>query len=438
MAKNGPNVQKLSMSTQIARKKTNFSIVSSSSPLIQKRYIFSTIYKKAKRKFRSLQHEANWERVREKAFPRPSFVKNIVLRFKPEEVTWKYFKTLTFYEKLRWLGLRIRKFGVAVMNGFVMLCWNIYTRYKIQQLAREERRELTRSEYRFSRQVAADIKKAIPLLIAWKFLPLSTFTLPILIFLYPQLLPSTFEIGKKENDEQIFTKILSKKTHYLRKKRTHPMVLLTITVIVDHFPLNTEWIESDAIPLIDKAFPNLSVHTLSTQQLIVLLSSLNQIEPFLPLWPRTMLERKVLSHFAHLRKDDRYLLNDGLDGLTHQQLREACLERGLRTVNMTPFDLKYQLREWLFISLRDFTILTKLLIVFNCFYPFQRQIILFPSAERLKEMKKEDEGKEIPTTTECPAVILPEHFPFHLNRGTKKPTANEKMNQWNERVSQMK
>jgi hypothetical protein len=113
------------------------------------------------------------------------------------------------------------------------------------------------------------------------------------------------------------------------------------------------------------------------------------------------------------------LLRDGLDGLTHQQLQQACLERGLRILNMTPFDLKYQLSEWLSISSKNFTHLVKLLIAFNCFYPFQRQLVLFPSPERLKELKKADEGKEIPTSPEIPVVILPERPPFISNVNSK-------------------
>jgi hypothetical protein len=59
-------------------------------------------------------------------------------------------------------------------------------------------------------------------------------------------------------------------------------------------------------------------------------------------------DQQLHSHIRHFLQ----LLEKELDGLTHDELLEACCERGLRTDELDEKHLKFQLREWLDLSLR--------------------------------------------------------------------------------------
>lgn len=63
-----------------------------------------------------------------------------------------------------------------------------------------------------------------------------------------------------------------------------------------------------------------------------------------------ILRFQLRTKFNGLKEDDRRILWEGVDSLTTPELRDACQERGMRSIGYTHFKLKAQLQEWLQLS----------------------------------------------------------------------------------------
>ena len=67
-----------------------------------------------------------------------------------------------------------------------------------------------------------------------------------------------------------------------------------------------------------------------------------------------------------IKEDDRRILWEGIDVLTTEELREACQERGMQSFDLTEFQYKRQLQEWLDLSIQK-SIPISLLIMSRAF-----------------------------------------------------------------------
>ena len=67
-----------------------------------------------------------------------------------------------------------------------------------------------------------------------------------------------------------------------------------------------------------------------------------------------------------IKEDDRRILWEGIDVLTTEELREACQERGMQAFDLTEFQYKRQLQEWLDLSIQK-SIPISLLIMSRAF-----------------------------------------------------------------------
>lgn len=63
--------------------------------------------------------------------------------------------------------------------------------------------------------------------------------------------------------------------------------------------------------------------------------------------PVFLLRRRLLAKIRVLDADDKYLVTEGLHGLTVWELRAACRKRGMRALGVAPDRLRTQLHHWL-------------------------------------------------------------------------------------------
>lgn len=100
------------------------------------------------------------------------------------------------------------------------------------------------------------------------------------------------------------------------------------------------------------------IDSLSRDQLLHISRSLNlhssrwpDRNPNLPLPPTALLKRRVQRQQHFLETDDRLIERDGhVHGLIPEELRMACVDRGLDTLNKTDAQLRAVLRSWLWLS----------------------------------------------------------------------------------------
>jgi hypothetical protein len=84
-------------------------------------------------------------------------------------------------------------YGTKLLGKEVSICYGI-----VKQITRGE--ELTRREYRQLRTTSADLLKMIPMAV-FILVPFMEFALPIALYLFPGILPSTFKHEWKKEDE---------------------------------------------------------------------------------------------------------------------------------------------------------------------------------------------------------------------------------------------
>lgn len=71
---------------------------------------------------------------------------------------------------------------------------------------------------------------------------------------------------------------------------------------------------------------------------------------------------QLRTKFRSIKEDDRRILWEGIDSLTTHELREACQERGMRSVGLTSFGYKRNLKEWLDLSIQKHIPISLLII----------------------------------------------------------------------------
>ncbi len=110
---------------------------------------------------------------------------------------------------------------------------------------------------------------------------------------------------------------------------------------------NGEPISNDKIIDVAKRFKDdLTLPNMSRAQLL----SMCKYMGLQPYGTDEFLRFQLRSKFNRLKEDDRRILWEGIDSLTTPELREACQERGMRSIGYTNFKLKAQLQEWLELS----------------------------------------------------------------------------------------
>lgn len=273
--------------------------------------------------------------------------------------------TVTKVENPKDQGSKIQKIWVAVKDG-VAHFWDgtklLALEIKISThllVKYSTGHELTRREMLQLKRTTTDVVRLVPFS-AFVIIPFAELLLPVALKVFPNLLPSTYETSKDKE----------KKLMGLKKTRTLVSDIITNAKSMNHFKPDDISNEQKVL------FNNFYLHVRKTGkpesvgQLIkvaqlykddVVLDNLTRshlvamakyinIQPF---GTDVMLRYRIRYKMLQLKNDDKQIHYEGLSSLNSTELRLACMNRGIRTVNQTDVDLRENLKNWLDLRLKE-------------------------------------------------------------------------------------
>lgn len=219
-------------------------------------------------------------------------------------------------------------------------------------MTRRERIQLIRT--------AMDLFRLVPFAI-FVIVPFMELLLPVALKLFPNMLPSTFQDKLKKEEsmkmelqmrlavagffQETMTEMAKKKKKdangegsagkdvldFIEKARLgEPLPNETVIRIAGHFK------------------DELTLANINRPQLV----SMCQYMGLQPYGADAFLRFQLRTKLRAIKEDDRRILWEGIDSLTMLELREACQERGMRTIGLTEYGYKRQLQEWLDLSIQ--------------------------------------------------------------------------------------
>lgn len=247
-------------------------------------------------------------------------------------------------------------------NGFKLLYFNVKMTSQILMRSlkgipqtRRERQLLTRT--------LGDLFRLVPFIVII-LVPFMELSIPFLLKWFPGILPSTFDdkLKKKENlKKQLHLKIEMAK--FLQdtlveikndKNNQNPEFGLFLEKLRTGEGVSTEDFVKNATVFKDE----LTLDNLQRNQLTAMCRLLG-IKPFgIDSILRLQIERKVQS----LKRDDRSIVEEGIDSLTTEELQYAVMARGMYSQTNNRQRLRERLEEWLDFSIRKNVPITLLLL----------------------------------------------------------------------------
>ncbi|XP_007909369.2 LETM1 domain-containing protein LETM2, mitochondrial isoform X1 [Callorhinchus milii] len=220
-----------------------------------------------------------------------------------------------------------------------------------QQLTRRERRRFLRT--------CADLFRLVPFMI-FIIVPFMEFLLPFFLKLFPEMLPSTFEIPSKEKEKQ--RKTLAAKLEIAkflqdtiaemakRNKAESGDVTKQFSTYVQQIRRSGEQPSTQDIVRFSKLFEDeLTLEHLNRPQLVALCRLLE----LQPLGTNNLLRFQLLMELSSIKADDQMIAKEGTEGLTVTELQIACRARGMRSLGVTEQQLREQLNQWLELHLKE-------------------------------------------------------------------------------------
>lgn len=268
---------------------------------------------------------------------------------KPKD-TWKMIKeTATHYwvgTKLLWNEIKLtRQILRKVLAG--------------KSMTRRERIQLVRT--------STDLFRLVPFSI-FVIVPFMEFLLPFALKLFPNMLPSTFQdsLKKEESLKQelqmrlAVANFMQEALEEMARKKSSADAKEVIEFI-ERARLG-EPIPNESVLQIARLFKDeLTLSNISRPQLV----SMCQYMQLPPYGADSFLRFQLRNKLRMIKDDDKRILWEGISSLDDAELREACSDRGMRSMDVPHDLLKTQLKEWLDLTKQQ--VPTSLLIMSRAF-----------------------------------------------------------------------
>lgn len=218
---------------------------------------------------------------------------------------------------------------------------------------------LNRREHRLLVTTIGDLFRMVPFIVIIA-VPFLEFTLPILIKLFPNMLPSTFE-SKSQKEEKL-------KQHLKVKLEMAKFFQETLDQMAPqsstrHSELAKEFVNffgkirtsgdvatSEEIMKFSKLFEDeITLDSLQRPHLVALCKVLNVTS----IGTGNMLRFNLRMKLRSLAADDKMIAKEGVDSLNFSELQQACRARGMRAYGVSEERLRKELRNWLDLSLNE-------------------------------------------------------------------------------------
>ncbi|KAJ3111424.1 hypothetical protein HDU96_005703 [Phlyctochytrium bullatum] len=211
---------------------------------------------------------------------------------------------------------------------------------------------LTRRENRQLRRTIADLARLVPFLVI-VLIPFLELALPFLLYLFPNMLPSTFE--SKFQEEEKKKKLLKVRLEMARfLQDTVEDIAVTgsaraaaakeFSDFFKKYRASGVQAPTEETLKIAKKFENeLTLNSLSRPQLVSMARYMN-INAF---GTDAFLRHQIDQRLKYLKADDLLIQKEGVDSLSLQELQQVCQSRGIRTIGVSPARLRSELNQWL-------------------------------------------------------------------------------------------
>lgn len=234
------------------------------------------------------------------------------------------------------------------VDGSKLLAYE--TRASVRLLRKILRGEsLIRREYLQLLRTSRDMFRLVPFVIIM-IVPFLEFALPVLLKLFPNMLPSTFEDKSRANTllrKQIVAKMnvakfLQDTADSMAKENQQ---MKKIKHILEQARTPGKSLREDDLVSVCKALgEQSSLDNLGRKEL-------QQIAHYMELrmlWlPTSFLRRRIRRSLRALRRDDDMIQNEGVSSLTEPELRAACHARGIYSDGVSIGYLRRELDSWI-------------------------------------------------------------------------------------------
>ncbi|XP_048379189.1 LETM1 domain-containing protein LETM2, mitochondrial isoform X1 [Stegostoma tigrinum] len=243
-------------------------------------------------------------------------------------------------------------------NGFRLL-W-IDTKVALRILSRLfVGHRLTRRERRRLIRTCVDLFRLVPFMI-FLIVPFMEFLLPVVLKLFPGMLPSTFEtkMSKEENQRNTLAaklevaKFLQETIAEMAKRNKAKGADATkqFSSYVQKVRRSGESPSTQDIVRFSKHFEDeLTLEHLTRPQLVALCRLL-ELQPF---GTNNLLRFQLQMELRSIKADDEMIAEEGCEFLTVPELQAACRARGMRSLGLTEKQLQDQLTQWLQLHLKE-------------------------------------------------------------------------------------
>ncbi|XP_054652728.1 mitochondrial proton/calcium exchanger protein isoform X2 [Dunckerocampus dactyliophorus] len=232
-------------------------------------------------------------------------------------------------------------------------------------LSRRERRQFLRT--------CADVFRLLPFLV-FIIVPFMEFLLPVVLKLFPNMLPSTFETQSKKEErlkKELRVKLEMAKFLQdtieeiaLRNKAAQGNVTEEFSTFFQKIRNSGERPSNEQILRFSKLFEDeLTLDNLTRPQLVALCRLLE----LQSIGTNNFLRFQLIMKLRNIRADDKLIAEEGVESLNVNEVQAACRVRGMRSLGVTEDRLREQLSQWLELHLTQ-QIPTSLLLLSRAMY----------------------------------------------------------------------
>ncbi|XP_078272077.1 mitochondrial proton/calcium exchanger protein isoform X3 [Rhinoraja longicauda] len=218
---------------------------------------------------------------------------------------------------------------------------------------------LSRREHRQFLRTCADLFRLVPFLV-FVIVPFMEFLLPVVVKLFPNMLPSTFETKSKKEErlkKELRVKLEMAKFLQdtieeiaLRNKAAKGDVTKDFSTFFQKIRDSGERPSNEEIMRFSKLFEDdLTLDNLTRPQLVALCKLLE----LQSMGTNNFLRFQLIMKLRAIRADDQLIAEEGVQTLNVNELQAACRTRGMRALGVTEERLQNQLKQWLDLHLNQ-------------------------------------------------------------------------------------
>ncbi|KAI9102719.1 LETM1-like protein-domain-containing protein [Phlyctochytrium arcticum] len=236
---------------------------------------------------------------------------------------------------------------------------------------------LSRREVRQLKRTTSDLLRLVPFIIIL-LIPFMELALPLILKLFPNMLPSTFESKfQEEEKKRKLLKVRLEMARFLQDTIEDVSVsgasaaaaAKEFSQFFNKCRSSGQPVPTEEILRIAKKLPDeLTLNNLSRPQLAGMAKYMN-IQAF---GTDTFLRHQIERRLKYLEDDDKIIMQEGgVDKLSLPELQQVCLSRGIRTTGVSPARMRDELKQWLDLHVNH-NISSSLLILSRAFQMQER------------------------------------------------------------------